>query len=117
MWALKNQDGYAVTDSNDDPERNVLLFWSDRAYAKRAADAEFPDFQPSTIALFDFLFRWLPGMSRQKDLAGTNWTGDLVGLEIDPMEIQDQLTDSLTKEQLSQFSAALRQAVEKEHNE
>ena len=117
MWALKNQDGYAVTDSNDDPERNVLLFWSDRAYAKRAADAEFPDFQPSTIALFDFLFRWLPGMSRQKDLAGTNWTGDLVGLEIDPMEIQDQLTDSLTKDQLSHFSAALRQAIEKEHNE
>lgn len=116
VWALKNEDGYAVADSDDDPKRSVLLFWSDRAYAQRAADAEFPDFQPSTIALFDFLFRWLPGMSRQKDLAGTNWTGDLVGLELDPIEVQDQVTDSLTEDQCARFSEALRQSIEEEHN-
>ncbi|MCW8877448.1 MAG: DUF2750 domain-containing protein [Kangiellaceae bacterium] len=36
-----------------------------------------------SMSLFDF-FRWLAGMSDDGIAAGTNWTGDLVGLECDP---------------------------------
>lgn len=117
VWALRNLEGYAVCDSNDDPDRSVLLFWSDRAYAKRAVETEFPDFRPSTITLFDFIFRWLPGMSREGDLVATNWAGDLAGLEMDPLDVQEQLTDALSQERRAKYSARLRQAIAEEHNE
>ncbi|MDB6132703.1 MAG: hypothetical protein JWM59_946 [Verrucomicrobiales bacterium] len=34
--------------------------------------------------LFDFWFRWLPGISGDGILAGTNWDGELRGVECDP---------------------------------
>ena len=41
-----------------------------------------------TMTLFDFLYRWLPGMSGDGVMAGPNWTGELVGKEIDPYDLR-----------------------------
>lgn len=75
----------------------MLLFWSDEAYARRAQQ-EFPEYAPAQIGLFDFLFRWLPGMSGDGVLAGTNWTGDLVGLEKDPYELRTEIEAAMPPE-------------------
>lgn len=99
VWALRGPDGFAVCDSNppddDDEPRPVLLFWSDEAYADAARKAEYPDHTVADLSLFDFLFRWLPGMEKDGVLAGTNYTADLAGLETEPMALQDQLLEAM----------------------
>ena len=90
VWGLEGLNGWAYAESNEDERIHVLLFWSDEPYARRA-QSEFPDHTPMPITLFDFLYRWLPGMSGDGVLAGTNWTGDLVGLEKNPFELRVEI--------------------------
>ena len=56
VWALEGDDGFAWCESNDYEDRDVIVFWSDRAYAERARKSEFPEYVPVEISLFDFLF-------------------------------------------------------------
>lgn len=109
VWGLKGHSGWAVAESNDTPEFSVLLFWSDEAYARRAQQ-EFPGYTPIEISLFDFLFRWLPGMSGDGVLAGTNWTGDLVGLEKDPYELRIEIEADLPPEVAAEYKAKCESA-------
>ena len=61
VWYLKSGTGAeASCPSNDDERRDVLMFWSDRAYASRARQSGFPEYEPAEIPLF--LFRSLSGM-------------------------------------------------------
>ena len=100
VWYLTSENGPAVSSSNfgeDGSEpQTVILFFSDRAYAKRAMLKSFPEFKVASMQLFSFMFRWLPGMSRDGKLAGPNWTGDLIGLEIDPHELRERVEKSMT---------------------
>jgi hypothetical protein len=103
VWALQSPQGFAYCDSNefedeDGEASTVLLFFSDRAYAARAQAAHFPEYVPATIPLFDFLFRWLPGMSGDARLAGPNWSGDLTGREVDPFELRELIEAGMTPE-------------------
>lgn len=97
VWGLKGDNGWAFAEPNDCENVSVLLFWSDEAYGRRAQQ-EIPEHAPAQISLFDFLFRWLPGMSRDGAVAGTNWTGDLVGLEKDPYELRLEIEAALPPE-------------------
>ncbi len=111
VWALKGNDGFAWCESNDDDGRDVIMFWSDRAYAERVRKAEFPEHSPVDISLFDFLFRWLPGMSGDGVLGGTNWTGQLIGLESDPDELQDQITDEMPQVMVGNYMERLKREL------
>ena len=105
IWALSNEDDYAYAKSNrDENPADIILFWSDKAYAKRVKQSNYPEFKETTITLFDFLFRWLPGMSSEGVLAGTNWTGDLVGLECNSYELRLEIEAALSSEQKDRFS-------------
>jgi hypothetical protein len=53
--------------------------------------------------LFNFLYRWLPGMSGDGVLAGTNWTGELIGLEHDPYELREEVEAALPPETREKF--------------
>ena len=104
IWALSNGNGYAYAESNQDENpRNVILFWSDKAYARRVKQSSFPEYEETTITLFDLLFRWLPGMSGDGVFAGTNWTGDLVDLELNPYELKLEIEKALSSEQSNRF--------------
>ncbi|MCF7848210.1 MAG: DUF2750 domain-containing protein [Kiritimatiellales bacterium] len=104
VWSLSNSGGYAIAESNeDDDPAEIILFWSDEAYARRAKTETFPEYKETTIPLFDFLYRWLPGMSGDGILAGTNWTGDLVGLEFDPYQLRTEIEETLSQEQSKRF--------------
>lgn len=111
VHALKSDSGFAICESNEDEEQDVILFWSDRAYAERARKAEFPEYETAEISLFDFLFRWLSGMSGDGVLAGANWSGQLVGIESDPEELKEQITDQMPKEMLGDYIERLKKGL------
>ena len=103
VWYLNSDSGAASCESNEDTEEGepltTLLFFSDEAYAKRCQKAHYLDHQVLSMPLFDFLFRWLPGMSGDGVLAGPNWNQDLVGLELDPFELRESIELALSSEQ------------------
>jgi hypothetical protein len=101
VWFLANDAGTAYCESNefegDEEPLGVLLFFSDEAYARRCQNAAFEEYEISKMSLFDFLFRWLPGMSGDGVLAGLNWNHELVGLEVDPLELREKIEANLSE--------------------
>lgn len=119
VWTVWGQSGPLVSESNADLEqddargREVYLFFSDEAYAKRALRETWPDLPAGStkaIPLFDLLYRWLPGMARDGHLAGTNWTGDLIGIEIEPAALQTELLDNIPEVLRTRYLAMLEAA-------
>ena len=115
-WILSSNNGAASCESNHHDDADVILFFSDAAYARRAQSQSFPDHEPERMDLFDLLYRWLPGMSQDGVLAGPNWTGDLVELEFDPFKLREELESQLSAEQRTRFAERYRQAKELEDN-
>jgi len=99
VWVLESDEGYAVCDSTqyeeDEEARDVIPFWSDRAYAQRAAEGEWAGFVPTPITLDDFIDRWLKGMHEDGTLAGTNWDANNCGVEVVPVELAHALVTAL----------------------
>ena len=114
VWGLQAPSGFAVCPSNDDEDRQVLMFWSDRGYASQVKQSHFPEYEPFEITLFDFLFRWLPGMEGDHVLAGTNWNGDLAGHEIPPDDLREQLLNAMGKDRVQQYAERLRSALKQQ---
>ena len=90
VWGLRSDEGWAVAPSSQDGI-DAMPFWSDQAYAERCAREEWENYAPEEIAIEKFLTAWLPGMARDGHLVGTNWNSDLVGKEIDPIELRGEL--------------------------
>jgi hypothetical protein len=109
VWGIRNGSGFQGCESNDG-DCTVLLFWSDAAYARRAARGQYTDCEPAQITLFDFLHRWLPGMARDKCAAGTNYDTNLCGLELDPKELQRELSSLLSAQQRAAFQERLEES-------
>jgi hypothetical protein len=114
VWGLQSPGGVASCPSNADESRQVLMFWSDRGYASRVKQSAFSEYEPVELTLFDFLFRWLSGMQADGVLAGTNWNGDLAGIEIEPDQLQNQLLDALGPERVQKYTERLRAALKQQ---
>ena len=117
IWTVWGTSGPLIAKSTDDtgrdPPRDVYLFFSDEGYARRVLREAWPDFpaySTRSISLFDFLYRWLPGLHRDGHLAGTNWTGGLVGLELEPGDLRAQLLDGLPQDLGAQLRQMLKSA-------
>lgn len=103
IYYLSNENGVAESVSNDDEETDVLMFWSDRAYAARANDIFEEDFNETEMELFNFLYQWLPGMSGDGVLAGPNWNGELIGREIDAFELREIIEEEMPSELIEKY--------------
>jgi hypothetical protein len=114
VWGLESTDGLASCPSHEDEAREVILFWSDRADAARVKQTQFPEYDPIEVTLFDFLFRWLSGMQRDRVLAGPNWTGDLAGLETDPGDLRDQILTALGPDKAREYAQRLQNALKRQ---
>jgi len=95
VWALRADEGWCVAPSNQDEEVAVMPFWSDAAYARRCAVDEWEPFEATPVPLELFLEQWLPGLHGEGDLVGTDWDANLIGLEIEPLELKRQLEEKL----------------------
>ena len=112
VWGIRNELGFQGCPSNENEQRTILLFWSDAAYARRAVAGGFTDCEPGEIPLFDFLFRWLPGMADDKLLAGTNYTGQLHGLELEPLDLQREILIAMSEQQFAAYRRRLDDGLE-----
>lgn len=110
VWYLRSDEGAACCGSDDEGEdpAAVLLFFSAEAYAKRCQLTHFDDHEIARMPLFDFLFRWLPGMSGDGLRAGPDWNGDLVGLELDPFELRERIEAKLSPARATAHAEAYR---------
>ena len=92
IWGLRSNDGWAYCKSNHG-EADVLLFWSDEAYAKQHAVAEWSEYRATRIDFDAFIDQWLRGMHQDGALAGINFNSDLAGVELEPVVLAGALTD------------------------
>lgn len=92
VWGLKSEDGWAICDSTEFSDRSVMPFWSDRAYAQRAARNEWAHYAPTPLSLAQFVETWLVGMSADRVLVGTNWDANICGVQVEPADLARQLT-------------------------
>jgi hypothetical protein len=93
VWGLKSTEGWAVSPSSESDDRDVMPFWSDRAFAKRAAKDEWSHYEPTAISLHEFGAAWLEGMAQDGFLVGTNWDANNCGFEVEPMELARRLSE------------------------
>ena len=91
VWGLKSKQGWVVCPSNKEEGKEVMPFWSNRAYAAQCAKEEWKGYEPTAISLEDFLTKWLSGMAKDGFLVGTNWNANLIGLESDPFVLKAEL--------------------------
>ncbi|HYN77174.1 MAG TPA: DUF2750 domain-containing protein [Lamprocystis sp. (in: g-proteobacteria)] len=91
VWGLKSDEGWAVCESNDFEDTDVYPFWSDEAAAAAHCTDDWKGFAPTSLALDLFIDTWLAGMSEDGVLVGTNWDEELMGLEIEPSDLAEEL--------------------------
>lgn len=96
VWGLQSDEGWAYCASNEYEDTDVLLFWSDRAYAQSHAKGEWSRHKPVAIPLEEFIDNWLQGMDEDGVLVGPNWDTGLCGLEVEPGEVAEKLTSDET---------------------
>ena len=97
VWYLRGPNGAAFCPSNEYEATDVILFWSDRAYAARQLKEEWQNYEVASLSLDDFIDHWLRGMNQDGVLAGTNWDAHLFGLEIDPIELAQELVEAKSR--------------------
>ncbi len=114
IFYLSKDGGVANSVSNDDDECIILMFWSDKAYAKRVQANGFASYEISEIMLFDFLYRWLPGMTNDNVLAGVNWNQELCGRELDPFELREEIELQMSSERLEEYDKIYKSLINSE---
>lgn len=97
VWGLKSEDGWCVCESNEYEDTEVMLFWSDEAYARQCAVEEWSHYKPTSIPLEEFMDSWLYGMNQDGLLVGVNWNAKLIGLEVESYDLFKELEETLEK--------------------
>jgi hypothetical protein len=93
VFGLQDKDGgWAVCPSQQYENSEVIVVWSDRAYAARHVKEEWANYSVSEIDLDEFIGAWLRGMHQDRSLVGPNWDANLCGLEVEPIEVAKALT-------------------------
>jgi hypothetical protein len=106
VWVLQhteNPDSWAtsscsfVDDDGQEVSVPIVPFWSDRAYAARCAKGPWSVYEPRAIPLGDFIERVLQDMHHKDVMVGTNWNGDLVGHDMEAIDLAQELSVALEK--------------------
>ena len=87
VWGLRSKAGWAVSESNDFEDTELLPFWSDRAYAAACAKNEWSAYAPTSIPLAEFLENWCVGIYSDDGLIATNMDANMFGKEAEPLEL------------------------------
>jgi hypothetical protein len=91
VWNLKSKDGFALCESAEFDEAQVMPFWSSEKEAKLACSDDWSAYQPNPVDIDDFIDAWLHGMDDDGIYVGVNWNDELEGAEIEPVIIIEDL--------------------------
>lgn len=98
VWALVTSDDddaeFAMCESEEQPDKAVLIVFSNQEYAREVCTEDWSVYQPRAIDLDDFIDNWLPGMQKDGLLVGVNWTQDLIGAEVEPLDLSLDLLET-----------------------
>lgn len=104
VWVLERSDepgswatsSCAMLDEHEEEiDVPVVPVWSDRAYAQRCAKDAWAGYVPRAIPLDRFVEGVLRDMHEKDVMVGTNWNGDLIGHDLEPIELAQQLYATL----------------------
>lgn len=93
VWGLQADKSWAVCESNEYEDALVYPFWSDESLARPHCVDEWSGYRPASIPLESFIDEWLEGMHEDDALVGTNWDAELSGVEVEPADLAEQLSD------------------------
>ncbi len=91
VWGLQSDQGWAVCESNEYEDTDVYPFWSSEAEARVHSTDDWAGYKPASLDLDLFIDTWLAGMSEDGVLVGTNWDSELMGLEVEPSDLAEEL--------------------------
>ena len=91
VWGLQSDSGWAVCESNEYEDTDVYPFWSTEAQASVHSSDDWAGYKPSSLHLDLFIDTWLAGMEEDGVMVGTNWDAELMGLEVEPSDLADEL--------------------------
>ncbi len=105
VYALKNEEGYALSLSNffvndDDELIEMFCFWSDKEKAANHIKDEWIDYKVDEIKLSVFLEDWCIAMSDQNYVAGLDLAIDMSGDEVDSLELLIEICKVLVREKI-----------------
>jgi hypothetical protein len=90
VWVLATGDGLLALPAHEE-DRPVSLVFGAKALARAFADQAGFDVVPEKIPRDELVNEYLPAKLEEGSLIGTNWTADLVGVEIEPQVLIDAL--------------------------
>jgi len=93
VWNLQSKDGFAICESSEFEDKQVMPFWSLEKDAIAACDEDWSNYAPNPIRFDEFVDAWLHGMDEDEIYAGINWNADLEGVEIEPVILIDDLLE------------------------
>ena len=86
VWFLDHEEnGTAMSTSNDDEDVGVVPFWSAKAGAKALAKDEWAKYEIVSLDLALFLENTIIQLFNDEVLIGTDWDETLLGKEINPV--------------------------------
>lgn len=97
VWGLHHADGWALSPAADDDDILVLPLWSREEDAAACVSGDWHEYGVEYIGLDDLLEHWLPGLSEDGFRVGVNWTTELEGVEIPPLELQADLEHAIER--------------------
>lgn len=111
VWALRCEDGL-LTCLSENGEQPVIPFWSDAAYARRAAKEAPEDdgYVVDSMPLRTFLQDILGNFQRDDVFVGPNYTRDMAGLELDPRDVFEEFRSRMSPEQCAEYKECFEAA-------
>lgn len=97
VWGLKGEDGWAVCESIEFEETDVLLFFATEEAAAKLCVDEWQAYEPASLTLDEFLQDWLPGMHEDNAMVGIQWDADLDGPELEPADVDSAFARLLSE--------------------
>lgn len=91
VWNLQSTDGFAICESTEFDDIQVMPFWSLENDAKAACVDDWKIYKPNPVRIDDFIDAWLHGMDEDEMYVGINWNRELEGVEIEPVMLIEDL--------------------------
>jgi Protein of unknown function (DUF2750) len=95
IWGLTNTKRWATSSSSFFRNEEAMPFWSQEKDATACAKDEWKGYHAGAIPLGEFLENWSAGLYEDNFLIGTNWDSNLIGKELEPLDLVLELIEEL----------------------